>query len=875
MRRSNLIIYKMIEGKNFGIGEGISGLTTEEKDNIKTRADLRRRRIEFIENAKTASSLSAESDIALVEYRNKVFNKINKEAAGEIPLEKIDIDTAKSEVASLINQADEIANSCPNVAAFYFAKAAKLEMQAGLDFQENLKKARKYIDRSKGIPKIEQNALLPEAIVMGIEGQVVKSLPEIPLERVAENISQNPELAVDYALVLPEEKRESFLFMVPEKDQTKISILLDKGLGRFVKEAVATAEQDVTQRQNIQKRIRKALEVAISNPDEEYSRPLVKALTETLLDIGGEDSKKILTEVAVMSLAGHKDAEKNVERMSYASRILKTLSTIDRNKGGIATMKFLGKKEIPERLFIYFSKELIKTGFISSNVSNYLEEKDIPFLRKLIAEYPNQFNTVIDSISKIKGYEPSEHQDEIFSAIKDLDSITPIIFDRYRKADAKGKKELALQIKELKPKFFQNIPIKNILPAKDREILTEMVYLAYKPIGMSLKDVERLIGQVDDQTEDLKSCKFPQEGYDFSLTSQKRWALKEKEKIDCDRIGSYRNIFGHSPENNQEEKEKSIKEFSSLLGRLSKAGTDFKPDELQKLMSLISEDELVTKFKERYKTVNEANAYNYLNELKEIIGIYFKDNYEDRLISFMGANKTTEENLIKILANPDRIKTLKMKMGDDGNDIDWDRLNNKKSIAHLLTRFLSSKVLKSLQEEVNRNVNKFQESREGAVSTSTTSDLRVYISKNIGSFFAKASAGICTAQDVSLFQRNDHFHINIVEKEQSVRANIQAYVIKDGKEKSLVLRGFNPNTDFIEKIDIGGFCEKILEIAKQFQKDNGLAKVYIVEQTGWHPLSNREQVASYLVKKYAKEKNRKSFTLQVSSSASVSNIYEV
>ena len=110
---------------------------------------------------------------------------------------------------------------------------------------------------------------------------------------------------------------------------------------------------------------------------------------------------------------------------------------------------------------------MIQEGYLTKNAERYLADKEnMPFLRRLVAMHPNQFNTVIDTISQIKGYEPAKNQEEVFSAISDLESLTPIIFDRYRRADAFGKKELARQIRELKPKFFRNIPSQGCTPRK-------------------------------------------------------------------------------------------------------------------------------------------------------------------------------------------------------------------------------------------------------------------------------------------------------------------------------------------------------------------------------------------------------------------------
>ena len=178
-----------------------------------------------------------------------------------------------------------------------------------------------------------------------------------------------------------------------------------------------------------------------------------------------------------------------------------------------------------------------------------------------------------------------------------------------------------------------------------------------------------------------------------------------------------------------------------------------------------------------------------------------------------------------------------------------------------------------MRTEVNKGLKKF--SVVGTASGASVGNLKAYVSKNIGSFFAKASAGICTAEDVPLWNDEEHFHINIVENDEYVRANIQAYIIGIGQKKALLLRGFNPNSDFLKRIDVGAFCEKALDVAREFARENGLESVYISEQGGWHALSNREQIGSYLVKKYHKAGNRVSYSRKVASSHSISEMYKV
>jgi hypothetical protein len=71
------------------------------------------------------------------------------------------------------------------------------------------------------------------------------------------------------------------------------------------------------------------------------------------------------------------------------------------------------------------------------------------------------------------------------------------------------------------------------------------------------------------------------------------------------------------------------------------------------------------------------------------------------------------------------------------------------------------------------------------------------------------------------------------------------------------------------------FCEQILDIAKQFIEANGLGGIFITEQGGWHALSDREQVAQYLMNRYINRRSGVPFSLQVASNHTVSTIYPI
>lgn len=858
-------------------------LSDKEIESIKMRADIRRRQQRF---KTTILNLDVFTDEGSKEIYESEKQSLFRVANGEVNPEIIAMSRkSKEEIAHETEKFEREAVAdkvfLPDKAAFCYAQIAELKELSGADFSVDLEQAKLLSLKSKKLSSNYLSDCVVDAIILGIETRAVQKLSVPAPEKMAVSAADNIELLRDYALVLSESERQGFIDALPESKRRKISAIMDNELSKLLKENNIETESLKSQAAVLKARVQEELQSILASPSE-ANTGIVKALSGALANLDSEDAKRILFELGKFSVRGEgagkvsKDKEKQDLKISYAARILKTLADIDIAKGGNLAMKFLARKEVPPRYFQFFCKNLIESEYLTRKLEIYLkDEQNLPFLRKLIANYPNQFNTVLDTISKIEDYNPAEHEEEVFSAITDLDTLTPIIFDRYRKADVEGKKKLSRQIRELKPKFFRNTPIKGILNREDRSILAEMIFLAYRPDtspGMSFEKVQALIKSLEDQTEDLEGYKFPEDGYDFSLETKQKIVLKEGESIDLRRLNSLKDLLLKS----YPEDEKAVKSFSALLTRLAKAGTEFKTEETAVLLSIMSRDEFVADFTRRFERVGEENAYDFLNGIKEILGVYFKDNYDERLGNFLGANKTIEGHLMKILSNSGRVEVLKRKLGKALADkVDWKSLNKKERVVDLLTLFAGDKVLRPIREAVNKDLSKFT-AEEGERVASSVKNLKAYISKNIGSFFAKASAGICTFEDIPLFQRNDHFHINIVENGEYVRANVQAYIVSIDGKKSLVLRGFNPNMNFVDKIDVGSFCEKVLEIARRFQKDNDLAGVYITEHLPvWHALSNREKVSSYLIKRYVKEKNRVHCSLQISSGQSVSSVYRV
>lgn len=126
--------------------------------------------------------------------------------------------------------------------------------------------------------------------------------------------------------------------------------------------------------------------------------------------------------------------------------------------------------------------------------------------------------------------------------------------------------------------------------------------------------------------------------------------------------------------------------------------------------------------------------------------------------------------------------------------------------------------------------------------------LRIYPSKNCASFFAKASSGICTGVDLKLFQRSDHFHLNLISsKERRVIGNVQAYILANAQKKALLIRGINPSASYLDTDNLSLVVNAVLEAAIQIAEGSRLDQVLLCPSLGiWHVESSRKEIIGAL-----------------------------
>lgn len=131
--------------------------------------------------------------------------------------------------------------------------------------------------------------------------------------------------------------------------------------------------------------------------------------------------------------------------------------------------------------------------------------------------------------------------------------------------------------------------------------------------------------------------------------------------------------------------------------------------------------------------------------------------------------------------------------------------------------------------------------------------MRLYASKNVGSFFAKSTAGICTDINVELFNRRDHYHLNIVDADDGrAVGNVQLYAVEHAAERFLLVRGINPMQGWCAGGGADALVRCILHAISDMAMFGGFTQVRLSEQNGlWNSDSSRADVRACLKRMFA------------------------
>jgi len=413
--------------------------------------------------------------------------------------------------------------------------------------------------------------------------------------------------------------------------------------------------------------------------------------------------------------------------------------------------------------------------------------------------------------------------------MRDIGGVTPEVYKQYKKLQGKEREDFVEKVQVLKSKFFGNNPIDSL--GVDESIVAEVLYLSYKPTNTSYEGVVDYLQRVPDCTAQVSSYTFPHNGYNVEMKD-----VDVRLRPDTKLTFSF-DEFSLLLEEKEPVTEKDINQTLLWIAKGSTSPTKEQMGILLGFLPLEDRQRLVGKIKE---VKNDKDRFSVLNSVVEFLGIFAKDTLPKALQEYLDKNEQLEARLDSTLQQEKYSKILKTKLGEGYASYDANRNVSKLVIGLLLPE----------QQKANKDIKSFIRT-DGTTASDGFNSYKIYLSKNKASFFAKASGGICTADNIDLFRMKNHLHFNIVKNDVVVLGNIQGHTHTDTNgRKILILRGFNPSDSALKEFSAEAFVEAGLKVGREFAKENNFEAFAIVYDDGWHPLSNREQIRQYFQSKY-------------------------
>ncbi len=545
-------------------------------------------------------------------------------------------------------------------------------------------------------------------------------------------------------------------------------------------------------------------------------------------------------------------------------------------------------------------------GWLAENLDD--SELYGKFFRKILNEKPTMLNGSVDVIrgmsseDAVKILSKPIYEERLVSSMTEFKNITPSLIKYYVLEDDKDKRE---KFKDAVIKFRQivnqNYPIKTLGEGYDENFLAEMICLSFP--GTTLDIVKAELANIEDYCDHLKNLILRKEGYYGQINSREKVALlrDETKPIDERTINLIKVIFASESNVQNVTDADDIKRSVTLWARLLNEAGATKQQELfeQYLPETIScirasmGDKISVFTESMFGDTSQVEAQNnLLSKARELFGIYYKDNAPQAIENVLRENTSSVTELSRLLT-PDKIKMLNRNIlggqmseetKEEFADIITGVERDSKDVTQLsrLLAFMTERSIfagsrglrKSVASELGRIIMKDKEGLE--IDPSVI--IQGHVTKNAASYFAKTSAGICTAHDIELFKRPDHFHVNLTNNSGMVVGNIQGYITRQNGQPALIFRGFNPSTSLITSSNSDVLCDQMVDIVKQVATDNNITQVFIPEQDDWHRLTNRigQGVDQYFAEKFYKPENQVSLRFAIrGNTAEVSKYYRI
>ena len=549
--------------------------------------------------------------------------------------------------------------------------------------------------------------------------------------------------------------------------------------------------------------------------------------------------------------------------------------------------------------------------WLKSNLNN--NEKRINFFKKILNEKPSSFKSCVTAFRSTGAEKIDQIVNEplyferLLEAMQEFRNITPSLITSYiLNLNEAERAEYREKIDNFRHNVHRNVPI---MPLSEGvggiDFLTDAISLTFPSTNPD--DIKFRLTELEDRCEDVANLKIREEGYQGKIVSKEKEAvLRDPNKtIDEGLINLIKVIFADQQGADYlaggGDEAFAFRGWARLL--VDAGATNQKAlfkDNLQEVIacSRVSLGNQIDVFTEKMlgDTSQIAEKNTILNKAKELFGIYYKDNASSSIENFLQGHQEQVNTLLAKLSEK-RLSALEKNIVNNKAMSEEDRLDFKDIISglrltdtnmnqkrQLLARLLSFMTERSIfaggaglrkvvQNEREKIILRDKEGQE----IDPNSVVTAYLTKNAASFFAKTTAGLCTAGNVSLFNRPDHFHVNLVDAEEIVVGNIQGYQYNYNGQPALIFRGFNPSTSIISSTNAWILCDQMLDIIKQIAQDNNITQVFIPDDNGFHPLTNRvaEGVGQYFTHKFFRRENQAFFSFDITHDNIVDNFYRI
>jgi hypothetical protein len=456
--------------------------------------------------------------------------------------------------------------------------------------------------------------------------------------------------------------------------------------------------------------------------------------------------------------------------------------------------------------------------------------------------------------------------------------------------DRESKAQVLADYQQLQRQVLCSDPV----TIKDTELIAEVIFLAYRPTGFSINKIQEYLqfNRIQDLSPQLERLTVRREGYPMTFNLMAR---KQVQPFDVVKLSEIDRLLtkAYVPS--------VLLEVDELLKCFSFAPKDLiqRPVVLGAFMQSLN-DERVKSYQEQYRTgklVNPDYSEERLEVLNELLRIIpnepeFQQHVQNTLLKhqpqmdkindqleryawkarkgkFNAAQIEEKRTLENLISNPtlgavdtealyaklspftlgDRTLEQLKNMPAEALRAEFKQIRRSVFMGfdpQLTTpELVTEQLTRILKEQASSYCQVLRQEQKKVLLLPADAQVSVcaYISKNVGSFFAKAGAELCTASNTAMWAEDRHYHLNVCYNDQIIMNNMLYFEHHPDLSPHLIARGINPRRDTMLMFDRRSMAEEITRVLAVIAADNNRDSVYIPQQTCWHELSNRDGMA--------------------------------